>query len=153
MKASEDFINIVRNSSGEHYEYINPSMTNNMWIAAAAQMACRMFGPLSLHKQLEHLDYPCPIPASEVRNGNIAKCLGPHGFLRSSQRVTKDNELSTAQEVIYKHDRRQPIPLGEVMNLEITLWPMEIVFSSSEGIMLRMAGYDMCHGDIDKTGI
>lgn len=93
---------------------------------------------------LEHLNYPCPLPVSEVRSDNIAKCLGPQGFLRASHRVTKDTELSTAQEVVYKHDRREPIPLGEVVDLEITLWPMGIVFATGEGIMLRVTGYDMC---------
>ncbi|EHK44480.1 hypothetical protein TRIATDRAFT_266016 [Trichoderma atroviride IMI 206040] len=100
---------------------------------------------------LEHLNYPCPLPVSEVRNDNIAKCLGPQGFLRASHRVTKDDKLSTAQEVVYKHDKREPIPLGEVVNLEITLWPMGMVFAPGEGIMLRVAGYDMCYPDTDRV--
>ncbi|UKZ67873.1 uncharacterized protein TrAtP1_009033 [Trichoderma atroviride] len=100
---------------------------------------------------LEHLNYPCPLPVSEVRNDNIAKCLGPQGFLRASHRVTKDDKLSTAQEVVYKHDKREPIPLGEVVNLEITLWPMGMVFASGESIMLRVAGYDMCYPDTDRV--
>ncbi|KAL7920390.1 hypothetical protein ACQKWADRAFT_163308 [Trichoderma austrokoningii] len=49
---------------------------------------------------LEHLNYHCSIPVSEVQNDNIAKCLEPQGFLRESvphsHRVTKDDVLSTA---------------------------------------------------------
>ncbi|KAK0761998.1 hypothetical protein N5P37_004798 [Trichoderma harzianum] len=99
---------------------------------------------------LEHLNYPCPVPVSEVRNDNIAKCLGPQGFLRASHRVTKDMELSTDQEVVYKHDRREPVPMGKIVDLEITLWPMGMVFAPGEGIMLRVAGYDMCYPDTDR---
>lgn len=57
MKASEDVITIERNSSGEHYKYANPFLTNALWIAAAAQIACRMFGPLSFNKQLADSNY------------------------------------------------------------------------------------------------
>ncbi|UKZ67876.1 uncharacterized protein TrAtP1_009036 [Trichoderma atroviride] len=57
IKASEDVIAIERNSSGEHYKYTNPFMTNTLWIAAVAQIACRMFGPLSLNKQLADSNY------------------------------------------------------------------------------------------------
>lgn len=57
MKASEDVITIERNSSGEHYKYTNPFMTNTLWIAAAAQISCRTFGPLSLNKQLADSNY------------------------------------------------------------------------------------------------
>lgn len=64
--------------------------------------------------------------------------------------MTKDNELSTAQEVVYRHDKREPIPLGKIVDLEITLWPMGMVFAPGEGIMLRVAGYDMCYPDTDR---
>ncbi|KAL7905167.1 hypothetical protein GGI35DRAFT_461069 [Trichoderma velutinum] len=57
MKASEDVITMVRNSSGEHYKYVNPFMINTLWIAAAAQIACRIFGPLSFNKQLAESNY------------------------------------------------------------------------------------------------
>ncbi|KKO96956.1 hypothetical protein THAR02_10936, partial [Trichoderma harzianum] len=57
MKAAEDVITMVRNSSGEHYKYVNPFMINTLWIAAAAQIACRIFGPLSFNKQLAESNY------------------------------------------------------------------------------------------------
>lgn len=57
MKASEDVITMVRNSYGEHYKYINPFMVNTLWIAAAAQIACRIFGPSFLDKQLADSNY------------------------------------------------------------------------------------------------
>ncbi|KAL6689775.1 fungal-specific transcription factor domain-containing protein [Trichoderma pleuroticola] len=57
MKVSEDVITMVRNSSGEHYKYVNPFMINTLWIAAAAQIACRIFGPLSFNRQLAESNY------------------------------------------------------------------------------------------------
>lgn len=95
-------------------------------------------------KPLDHLNYPCPVPIDEVPSVNTAKCLGPQGFLRASHSNTKVDALSTDQEIFYQHDCRESIPPGTITKLEITLWPMGIAFAPGEGIMLRVAGHDMC---------
>ncbi|KAJ5370219.1 uncharacterized protein N7496_006311 [Penicillium cataractarum] len=99
---------------------------------------------------LEHLNYPCPVEIEKVPNVNTAKALGPQGFLRASHSCTKVEELSTQQEVFYQHDRREPVRPGSVAKLEITFWPMGMIFAPGEGIMLRVSGHDMCYPETDK---
>ncbi|KIX99073.1 uncharacterized protein Z520_05534 [Fonsecaea multimorphosa CBS 102226] len=101
-------------------------------------------------KLLQHLNYPCPVPIEEVPDLNIAKFLGPQGILRASHRITKVDELSTDQEIFYKHDRREAIPPGTIVPLEITLWPMGMVFAPGEGIALRISGFDMSLPETDR---
>lgn len=96
---------------------------------------------------LEHLNYPCPVPLEEVPNTNISKALGPQGMLRASHSVSREPGTSK-NEVLYKHDRREPIKPGSVVCLDITLWPMGMVFAEGEGIMLRVSGHDMAYPEI-----
>ncbi|KAJ5355917.1 hypothetical protein N7517_010526 [Penicillium concentricum] len=104
-------------------------------------------------KPLEHLNYPCPVPCEQVPDVNTAKCLGPQGFLRASHRITKDPERSTDQEVFYRHDKREAIPPGSIVKLEITLWPVGMVFAPGEGLMLRVSGHDMCYPETETIGM
>ncbi|PYI03906.1 alpha/beta-hydrolase [Aspergillus sclerotiicarbonarius CBS 121057] len=97
---------------------------------------------------LEHLNYPCPVPVSAIPNVNTVKTLGPQGFLRASHTVTRDETLSTDTEVIYRHDRAEMIPAGKIVSLDITLWPMGMIFAAGEGIMLRVSGRDMCYPEV-----
>jgi hypothetical protein len=52
INASEEIVTVVRNSARDHYRYVNPFLTNTLWFAAAAQVACNVFGPASLNKRL-----------------------------------------------------------------------------------------------------
>ncbi|KAI8649651.1 Alpha/beta-hydrolase [Fusarium keratoplasticum] len=80
----------------------------------------------------------------------IPKYLGPQVFLRASHSVTKDDTLSSEQEIFYRHDRRRLFVPGSIVRLEITLWPMGMTFETGEGIMLRVAGHDMCLPETDR---
>lgn len=92
---------------------------------------------------LEGVNFPCPLPESEVPEGETSKLYGPQGFLRASSSVSRDEERSSpdGQEVFYRHDRERKIPPGTIVPLEITLWPMGMVFAANEGILLRVAGH------------
>ena len=92
---------------------------------------------------LQHLNYPVQVPIDEVDDFNTAKTLGPQGFLRASHGITLDPNKSRGNDLYYKHDRREPIPRGEIVKLEIPLWPIGMVFTGGEGIMLRVSGHDM----------
>ena len=72
-----------------------------------------------------------PRPISEVPNVIIAKTLGPQGFLGASHAVTLTHRDETGQEVFYAHDRREPLKPGTVVKLEITLWPLGMVFEET----------------------
>ncbi|KAK0631379.1 fungal-specific transcription factor domain-containing protein [Immersiella caudata] len=52
MSASDEIVNVVRNSARDHYKYVNPFLANTLWFAAAAQCACKVFGPPSFNKRL-----------------------------------------------------------------------------------------------------
>lgn len=42
--AANNIVEITRNSSKDHFKYVSPFMTNTLWFAAAAQIACKVFG-------------------------------------------------------------------------------------------------------------
>jgi hypothetical protein len=52
MNASDEIVTVVRNSSRDHYKYVNPFLVNTLWFAAAAQCACKVFGPPCFNKRL-----------------------------------------------------------------------------------------------------
>lgn len=52
MNASDEICTVVRNSARDHYKYVNPFLANTLWFAAAAQCACRVFGPPTYNKRL-----------------------------------------------------------------------------------------------------
>ncbi len=100
----------------------------------------------SAGKPLAHLNYPCPVPDNQVPDVNVAKTLGPQGFLRASHAVSLDRNLSpSTMEPFYTHRVREPIePVGRVVRLEIPIWPIGMVFAAGEGLLLRVSGHDMC---------
>jgi hypothetical protein len=52
MSAADEIVLVVRNSSRDHYKYVNPCLANTLWFAAAAQCACRVFGPPNFNKRM-----------------------------------------------------------------------------------------------------
>lgn len=91
-------------------------------------------------KLLTSLNYPCPVPAEKVADTNVAKFLGCDGMLRASHRVSKEIVDGLPR---YKHDRNEKIHPGTIVELEIPLWPIGMVFESGEGIVLRVAGHEL----------
>jgi hypothetical protein len=93
---------------------------------------------------LVSLNCPIPVPDSEVPDNCHSKLFGPQGFLRASHSISYDEELSSAdgQEIFYRHDREEKIVPGTVVPLQITFWPMGLVFAAGEGIMLRISGHN-----------
>ncbi len=45
LDAVEDVVAVIRNSSSDHIQYVNPYLASTIWLAAAAQVASRTFGP------------------------------------------------------------------------------------------------------------
>jgi hypothetical protein len=96
-------------------------------------------------KPLVQLNYPCPVPTIEVPNVNVAKTLGPQGFLRASHRATLDREMSPSEtDLFYSHRFSEAVAPGTVVELEVPIWPIGMVFAAGEGILLRVSGHDMC---------
>lgn len=81
---------------------------------------------------------------------NTLRHLGPTGQLRASMRAA-DPALSTPYWQALSHDRAQvqPVPCGEVVRLEVHIWPTGMVFEAGESLVLKMAGHDMALVDFE----
>lgn len=92
---------------------------------------------------LKGINFPFPVPESEAPEGETIKHYGPQGFLRASTSISRDVGRSSAdgQQVFYKFDRAEKVSPGAIVPLEITLWPMGMVFAEGEGIKLLVAGH------------
>lgn len=97
----------------------------------------------SAGKPLTSLNYPCPVPHGEVTTVQVAKSFGSEGYLRASHAISRDDSRSSpdGQEIFYHHDRREPIPKGTKVRLEITIRPVGMVFEKGEGLLLSIAGH------------
>ncbi|ETS77006.1 hypothetical protein PFICI_10880 [Pestalotiopsis fici W106-1] len=113
-------------------------------------MSCDEHDDMDVHVQiqkiakdgstLKSLNYECPVPEPQVPDTNVAKFLGPDGMLRASHRVSKVVVDGTVQ---YTHEKAEKITPGQIVELEIPLWPIGMVFEAGEGILLRVAGHDL----------
>jgi hypothetical protein len=45
LDAADEIIAVIRNSSSDHVQYVNPYLASTIWLAAAAQVTSRTFGP------------------------------------------------------------------------------------------------------------
>lgn len=95
-------------------------------------------------RALKHLNYPCPVPIFEVPDLNTAKTLGPQGFLRASHARTFDSKASKGNDLVYTHRTREAIEPGTIVELNIPIWPIGMVFAAGEGILLKISGHNMC---------
>lgn len=94
-------------------------------------------------KPMVGINFPTSVPEIELPDTSLCKTFGPQGFLRASHLVSRDEKRSSSdgQEVFYRHDREEKIPPGTIVHMEITLWPMGMVFAENEGILLRVGGH------------
>ena len=67
------------------------------------------------------------------------------GWLRASQR-TLDKMLSLPYRPYHTHDEKQPLTPGEVVELDIEIWPSCIVVPKGYRIALTIKGKDYDHG-------
>jgi len=100
-------------------------------------------------ERLEYANYPVPVPLPKLANTNVAKYIGPSGILRASRVVTlkpKKNELDYPE---YTHLTSASVePLGRVVELDIPIWPIGMVFEENEGIQLDIAGHDLAYPEV-----
>jgi predicted acyl esterase len=80
--------------------------------------------------------------AEEVPLLNSLVYIGPSGILRASHRKV-DETKSKPHWPFHPHDERQPVRSGEVVKLEIEIWPAGIVYEPGEKLSLRVAGHHM----------
>ncbi|OCL02189.1 alpha/beta-hydrolase [Glonium stellatum] len=94
---------------------------------------------------------------SEVESVNTNKYIGPTGILRASRRKV-DLKLSKPHWPIHSHSQDEKVPPGEVVKLEIGIWPSGIVFEAGERLVFKVAGHQMTLAEFEplrggfKTG-
>ena len=97
------------------------------------------------------------LPASitsvkDVANVNPTKYLGPTGMLRASHRKI-DPAKSTEYLPFHPHLESEYITPGEVVPLDLGIWPMGIVFEKGEGLRLQISGKTMVLPEWDNPHV
>jgi uncharacterized protein len=82
----------------------------------------------------------------DLREVVFMGAIDPHtpvaqGWLRASHRKL-DSKLSTEYRPYHAHDERQPLGAGEIVQLDIELWPTSIVVPGGHRIALTVRGRD-----------
>lgn len=86
----------------------------------------------------------------DIPDENIYKYVGPSGRLRASKRATAEEPGLTPEmrarrdptELWYPHDKEEKVPKGEIVELDIAIWPGGIVFDEGESLRLEIKGHD-----------
>lgn len=82
------------------------------------------------------------LKVEEIETINPLKYLGPSGILRASHREI-DPARSKPHWPFYPHTTKKLVPAGEVVRLEIGIWPTAIRFEAGEKLVLKVAGHNM----------
>ena len=142
-----------------HFNYTFSSRTHLLGAAKAVlYVSCPDFHDMDVFVQLRKADrngkillsYNVPLADLKkmgMEEENIPKVnpmiyLGPTGQLRASHRAL-DKALSTAHWPVHAHDKEEFLTLGEVVKLEIGMWPSGMIFSEGESIVLKVSGHWM----------
>ena len=104
---------------------------------------------MQLNVPLEAL--PSGTVAKDVPDLNIFKYLGPNGRLRASQRQSStDPTLAKGQTAMlapaiawHPHDSEDKIQPGQIVCLDIPLWPSGIIFELGDSIRLEIKGHEV----------
>lgn len=86
----------------------------------------------------------------DIPNINVYKYVGPNGRLRASKRKIAEEPGLTPKmraskdptELWYPYDRTVKVPKGEVVELDIAIWPGGIAFEAGESMRLEIKGHD-----------
>jgi predicted acyl esterase len=82
------------------------------------------------------------LQASQVVTINTNKYIGPTGILRASHRHI-DQARSKPHWPIHSHDRDDKVVPGNIVKLEIGIWPTGIVFEQGEKLIFKIAGHEL----------
>lgn len=110
---------------------------------------------------LTHVNFPHQTALEDLPKTNVVQYQGPTGFLRASHRewrsrgpsyaepipigdLGSEEEWSGERELWHPHAESKKIPKGDIVNVQLTTWPMGIAYDKGEGIRVRISGRDMC---------
>lgn len=66
--------------------------------------------------------------------------MGPLGMLRASHREIDHQRSMDPQYPFHPHNRKLPVPRGDIIELEIGMWPLGIDFEAGEGLQVNISG-------------
>jgi uncharacterized protein len=84
----------------------------------------------------------CGVPQEKVPLLNTYVYLGPHGQIRASHRAIDEN-LSKPHYLQHEHLREEKVPMGEVVEIETSLWPGGMIFEPGESLVFKVSGHPM----------
>ncbi|KAF9871027.1 acylase and diesterase protein [Colletotrichum karsti] len=103
------------------------------------------------HQNIPMKDLPEGTTVDDIPNENIWRYIGPNGRLRASHRAVANESLEGLDQDAYKalmgpayvyhpHTAPQVLRRGEVVELEISLWPGGMIFDPGESMSLEIKG-------------
>ncbi|KAJ0293506.1 hypothetical protein CBS470a_001711 [Colletotrichum nupharicola] len=75
----------------------------------------------------------------KVISTNVIKSTGPHGLLRVSHRAM-DRSKQDSIMPYHPHEKIEKVQPGEIVPVEIGIWPIGLKLYEGEGLMLRVRG-------------
>lgn len=97
-------------------------------------------------------DMPAGTTQADIPNNNIHKYIGPHGALRASFREVLPEEpgltaearkLTSPAETVLSFAKEEKIRPGQIIKLEIQIWPGGIVFAPGESLRFEVKGNEI----------
>lgn len=80
--------------------------------------------------------------ANEVPHINPLMYLGPNGQLRASKRKVAPELCQKFWDTL-SQDAEEPVPPGEIVKMEVWIWPTAIHFDAGEQLVLKVSGHSM----------
>jgi predicted acyl esterase len=126
------------------------------FLSAPLQAETEITGPSALKLQVSSstadadLFVVLRVFAPDLKEVTFQGAIDPYtpigqGWLRASHRKL-DRNLSTPYRPYHTHDRKQPLKAGEVVELDIEIWPTSIVVPAGYRIGLSVRGKDYEYG-------
>jgi predicted acyl esterase len=142
-----------------HFDYIFPQKTTLAGFSKVKIfVSCKDHNDLDIYVMLRKLsdtgevmeqsnvplhELPADVKSvKDIKNVNPVKYLGPTGMLRASHREM-DPHKSTEYLPFHPHVRADYPEPGKIVEMNIGIWPMGVIFEKGEGLRLQISGRTM----------
>jgi len=131
------------------------------FVSAPLSQDMELTGPLAAHLKVSSSTTDADVflmlrvLTPDLREVTFAGAIDPHtpvaqGWLRASHRAL-DAELTRPYRPYHTHTQAQPLTPGEVVTLDVELWPTSIVIPAGHRLALSVRGRDYIYAE--KTGL
>lgn len=106
-------------------------------------------GTVLTHQNIPMDDLPQGTKLEDIPHENYWQYVGPNGRLRASHRAVDTEKgydpaklsLLSKAYVYHPHDREEKLKPGQIVELEIMLWPGGMIFDKGEAMSLQVMGH------------